>query len=321
MQGKQNNIELSKDSSIFIAGHKGLVGSTVVKNFNSKGFNNLILRTRNEVDLLNQSQVNTFFEKENIDYVILAAAKVGGILYNQEYQADFLYENLTIASNVIHSSYQNDVKKLLYLGSSCIYPKLAKQPITEDCLLTGKLEPTNEGYALAKIAGVKLCEKYNLQYGCNFVSAMPTNLYGPGDNFHPSHSHVIPGLLNRFHKAKLNNEARVSIWGSGEPKREFMHVEDLAEAIFYVLKNYRETSPINLGSGDECSIAELAMMIKEVTDFKGGIVFDSTKPDGTMRKILDSSRIRDLGWSPKYKIKEGLEKTYRWALENKALDN
>jgi GDP-L-fucose synthase len=262
--------------------------------------------------------VDAFFEEQSIDYVIVAAAKVGGILYNKRSQADFLYENMMISANTIWSAKRHGVKKLVFLGSSCIYPKLSPQPIKEEYLLSGPLEPTNEGYAIAKIAGLKLCEKMREQYGCNFVSAMPTNLYGPGDNFHPENSHVIPALMRRIHEAKEENSPAVTIWGTGQPKREFLHVEDLAEAIYFVMQNYDESETINIGTGHDCKIIELAELMRDIVGYKGDIVLDPAKPDGTPRKVLDVSKIRSLGWKPKYSLRDGLESTYTWALETNA---
>ena len=299
-----------------MAGHRGLVGSAIVRHLNQQGYKNVITKNRGELDLLNQPEVDKFFKENRIDYVFLAAAKVGGILFNQRFQADFLYENLAIGSNVIHAAANHGVEKLLYLGSSCIYPKNCPQPIKEEYLLTGPLEATNEGYALAKIAGLKLCEKYQQQYGKRFISAMPTNLYGPGDNFHPDHSHVIPGMMRRFHEAKLNNAKEVVIWGTGSPKREFLHVDDLAEGLIMLMKKYEGPQTINIGTGKDGTILELAQMLKEIVGFRGEIVLDSTKPDGTPRKVLDVSRIRSLGWEPSLTLKEGLEKTYRWTQDN-----
>lgn len=305
---------MEKDSNIFIAGHLGLVGSNVVKNLQSKGFTNIITRDRSDLDLLDQSAVNRFFAENKIDYALIAAAKVGGILYNQSYQADFLYENVMIAANIIHAAHIHEVKKLLFLGSSCIYPKLAEQPITEKALLTGPLEPTNEGYALAKITGLKLCEKYMRQYGRCFISAMPTNLYGPGDNFHPDHSHVIPGMMRRFHRAKLENLPEVVIWGSGKPQREFLHVEDLAEALYILMESYEEDSTINVGTGIDLSILELAELMKSTVGFEGKITLDPSKPDGMLRKVLNVDRIKALGWEPRFSLEEGLRQTYAWAV-------
>ena len=304
------------ESAIYVAGHRGLVGSAIVRHLNQQGYKNVITKNRGELDLLNQPEVDKFFKENRIDYVFLAAAKVGGILFNQRFQADFLYENLAIGSNVIHAAANHGVEKLLYLGSSCIYPKNCPQPIKEEYLLTGPLEATNEGYALAKIAGLKLCEKYQQQYGKRFISAMPTNLYGPGDNFHPDHSHVIPGMMRRFHEAKLNNAKEVVIWGTGSPKREFLHVDDLAEGLIMLMKKYEGPQTINIGTGKDGTILELAQMLKEIVGFRGEIVLDSTKPDGTPRKVLDVSRIRSLGWEPSLTLKEGLEKTYRWTQDN-----
>lgn len=310
---------MNKEDRIYVAGHRGLVGSAIVRCLLRHGFNNILTIPHAEADLTNQAAVDEIFKKNKVDYCILAAAKVGGILYNSTYQADFLYENLMMASNVIKAAAQNDVKKLLFLGSSCIYPKLAPQPIKEEYLLTGQLEPTNEGYALAKIAGLKLCEKFRQQYNKNFVSVMPTNLYGEGDNFHPENSHVIPGLMNRFHQAKLNNAETVTIWGSGKPRREFLYVDDLAEAVLVALESYNEASTLNIGTGEDISILEVAQMVKEAVGYQGEILTDPSKPDGTPRKVLDVSRIKALGWEPKYNLMQGLKVAYSWALENKVL--
>jgi len=308
---------------IFVAGHKGMVGSAIVRLLNDQDAK-IITKDRTELDLLNQGSVQNFFEHEKIDQVYLAAAKVGGIHANNNYPADFIYENLMVQTNVIHSAFLNGVKKLLFLGSSCIYPKYANQPMKEEELLAGKLEPTNEPYAIAKIAGIKMCESYNRQYsksnGIDYRSIMPTNLYGPGDNYHPENSHVIPGLIYRFYKAKISNLESVTIWGTGTPKREFLYVDDLAQASIHVMnldkKIYdeqisSESSHINVGSGKELSIKELAETIKEVIDFKGRINFDSNKPDGSSRKLLNSERINKLGFNPKTDLKEGLIKTYK----------
>ncbi|RME58860.1 MAG: GDP-L-fucose synthase [Candidatus Dadabacteria bacterium] len=310
---------MEKDALIYIAGHKGLVGSAVCRNLKAKGYRNLLTASRAELDLSRQADVEAFFKQNRIDYVIVAAAKVGGILYNSRYQVEFLYENLMIGANVIRAAAENSVKKLLYLGSSCIYPRLSPQPIKEEYLLTGPLEPTNEGYALAKIAGLKLCEKYFKQYGKSFIAAMPTNLYGPGDNYHPEHSHVIPGLLRRFHEAKINRAKEVVVWGSGKVRREFLYVDDLAEALYILLEKYEEPEIINIGTGEDITIYDLAKTIKKVTGFDGRIVFDTSKPDGMPRKVLDVSKIKSLGWAPRYSLEEGLRASYRWALENKVL--
>jgi GDP-L-fucose synthase len=308
---------------IFVAGHKGMVGSAIVRLLNDQDAK-IITKDRTELDLLNQASVQKFFENEKIDQVYLAAAKVGGIHANNNYPADFIYENLMVQTNVIHSAFLNGVKKLLFLGSSCIYPKYANQPMKEDELLAGKLEPTNEPYAIAKIAGIKMCESYNRQYskshGIDYRSTMPTNLYGPGDNYHPENSHVIPGLIYRFHKAKINNLESVTIWGTGRPKREFLYVDDMAQASIYVMnldkKIYNKqitslSSHINVGSGKELTIKELAETIKEVVNFKGKINFDPSKPDGSSRKLLNSDRINKLGFMPKINLKDGLIKTYQ----------
>ena len=304
------------DSTIFVAGHRGLVGSALVTRLKEHGYKNVLCRNRGELELLDQQAVNKFFKENRIDYVLLAAAKVGGILFNQRAQADFLYENLVIATNIMHAAANNGVEKLLYLGSSCIYPKNCPQPIKEEYLLSGPLEPSNEGYALAKIAGLKLCEKFQTQYGKRFISAMPTNLYGPGDNFHPNHSHVIPGMMRRFHEAKISGAKEVVIWGTGSPRREFLHVEDLAEGLITLMKRYEDSKTINIGTGQDCTILELAEMIKEVVGFKGEITLDTSKPDGTPRKVLDVSRISALGWKATIDLKEGLDRTYRWTQEN-----
>jgi GDP-L-fucose synthase len=307
---------MQKNASIYIAGHRGLVGSNLKQLFEQRGYSKILAPARSELDLLDQQAVVKFFEQERPEYAIICAAKVGGILFNNKYQADFLYENVLLAANVVHAAHLSGVKKLLFLGSSCIYPRQATQPIREESLLTGPLEPTNEGYALAKIVGLKLCEKYRNQYGRNFISAMPTNLYGPGDNFHPDHSHVIPGMMRRFHEAKINDAKQVTIWGSGSPMREFLYITDLAEALFLLMERYEEAETINVGTGQDVSISELAVLMKEVTGFQGEIVYDRSKPDGMMRKVLDVSRINSLGWKPRISLKEGLNKTYSWAVEN-----
>ena len=307
---------MEKDAVIYVAGARGLVGSNIVEDLSRRGYSNILTAPRQELDLLNQADVNAFFDKNKIDYVFFAAARVGGIYANSTYPADFLYENLMVSANVIHAAARTNVKKLLYLGSSCIYPKFAEQPIEESSLLTGPLEFTNEGYAIAKIAGLKLCEKYQIQYKRRFISVMPTNLYGPGDSFHPENSHVLPGLMRRFHEAKVQGNKEVVMWGTGTPRREFLHVQDLAAAVHMLMEKYEEPTTINVGSGDDLPIAELASMMKEVVGFKGEIVHDTTKPDGTPRKLLDIGKIRKLGWEPKITLRDGLASTYKWAVEN-----
>jgi GDP-L-fucose synthase len=306
---------VKKDSKIYVAGHRGMVGSAIVRNLQANGFTNLILRTSSEVDLRDQKAVQSFFEKEKPEYVFLAAAKVGGILANKTYPAEFLYDNLLIEANVIHSAYLAEVTKLLFLGSSCIYPKLAPQPLKEEYLLSGYLESTNEAYAIAKIAGIKLCESYRKQYGCNFISAMPTNLYGPNDNYDLEKSHVLPALIRKFHEAKANNSPVVTLWGTGSPRREFLHVDDLAEACVFLMKNYNEELFVNIGSGSDVTIKELAEIIKVTTGFEGSISWDTSKPDGTPRKLMDSLRIHKMGWEPKIDLNTGISKTYKEFLQ------
>lgn len=303
---------MEKSSKIFVAGHRGMVGSAIVRKLEQEGFTNIITRTSAELDLRNQEAVHAFFEKERPEYVFLAAAKVGGILANNTYRAEFLYDNLLMESNIIHAAYKNEVKKLLFLGSSCIYPKLAPQPLKEEHLLTGLLEPTNEPYAIAKIAGIKLCEAYRDQYGCNFIAAMPTNLYGPGDNYHLQNSHVIPAMIRKFHEAKVNSAATVEIWGTGTPLREFMYADDMAAACFFLMQEYNEKLFVNVGTGEEITIKDLALLIKEVTGFAGTIQFDTSKPDGTPRKLMDSSRLHALGWKHTTSLRDGLAKAYRF---------
>jgi GDP-L-fucose synthase len=305
------------DSKIFIAGHHGMVGSAIWRTLERKGYLNLIGKSSKELDLRNQRDVSLFFEKEKPDYVFLAAAKVGGILANNNFPGEFLYDNLMIESNIIHSSYLAGVKKLLFLGSSCIYPKFAQQPIQEGSLLSGVLEPTNEAYAVAKIAGIKLCQTYNKQYGCNFISAMPTNLYGLGDNYHPNNSHVLPALIRRFHEAKVNCEKEVTIWGTGKPLREFMFSDDLAEACYFLMEHYNNPEIINVGTGEELSIIELANLVKRIIGFNGVIRMDISKPDGTPRKLLDSNRLRDLGFKHKVSLEEGILLAYHDFLSSK----
>lgn len=301
---------MDKKSKIYVAGHRGMVGSGIVRKLESEGFTNLILKTSTELNLIEQNAVDRFFETEKPDYVFLAAAKVGGIQANNIYRGEFLYENLMIEANVIHASHIYKVKKLLFLGSSCIYPKMADQPIIEDSLLTGKLEQTNEPYAIAKIAGLKLCETYRHQYNTDFISAMPTNLYGPNDNYNLNNSHVLPALIRKFHMAKVNNEPSVEIWGTGEPLREFLHVDDLADACLFLMKNYSEEKVINIGYGYDVSIKELASIVKDIVGFDGEMEFDVSKPDGTPRKLMSSQRINDLGWKAKIDLKNGIKRTY-----------
>lgn len=317
---------MDKGARIYVAGHRGLVGSAIVRRLQADGFDNLVMRTSGELDLRNQAAVADFFHKEKPEYVFLAAAKVGGIVANNSFPAEFIYDNLMIQTNVIHHAWLNGVKKLLFLGSTCIYPKLAPQPIKEEYLLTGPLEPTNEAYAIAKIAGIKMCQSYNRQYGTRFISAMPTNLYGPNDNFDLETSHVLPALIRKFHEAKIAQAESVTIWGTGSPYREFLHVDDLADASMFLMTLPEERcrsllipgpqSPvpalINIGSGEEVTIRELALRIKEIVGFAGELVFDSTKPDGTPRKLSDVSRIHALGWMHRIGLAEGLQQTYKW---------
>jgi len=312
---------VEKNAKIFVAGHNGMVGSAIVRLLKTKGYTNLVLVTSKEVDLCNQKLVDDFFEKNKPEYVFLAAAKVGGILANNTYRADFLYDNLMIASNVIHAAHQHKVKKLLFLGSSCIYPKLAPQPLKEEYLLTGELEPTNEPYAIAKIAGIKLCETYRDQFGCNFISAMPTNLYGPNDNYHLQNSHVLPALIKKFYLAKKNNAENVEIWGTGEALREFLYVDDLAEACLHLMLNYNEKQFINVGSGKEISIKNLALLVKKIVGFEGELVFDTTKPNGTPRKLMDVSKLNNAGWSYTTELEAGIKLAYKDALSNGLLDS
>jgi GDP-L-fucose synthase len=307
--------QISKDSKVFVAGHRGLVGSHLTAKLQELGFRNLLLKHRSELDLTNQEQVNKYFKSERPDIVYIAAGKVGGIVANQNEPAEFLYQNIMIAANVMSAAATYGTKKLLYLGSSCIYPKMAEQPIKESSLLTSTLEKTNEGYALAKIAGVKMCEYYRKQYNKNFISAMPCNLYGPRDNFHPENSHVIPGMMRRFHNAVIAGDEQVVIWGTGNVFREFLHVQDLAAALPFLMEHYESGETINVGSGQEMSIRELAESMAKVVGFKGKLVFDASKPDGTPRKIMDNSKIAALGWVPKISFLEGLAETYKWAVE------
>ena len=301
---------MEKESKIYVAGHRGLAGSAIVRRLKAEGFENLVVRTSSELDLRDQKAVAAFFEEEKPEYVFLAAAKVGGINANNLYPATFIYDNLCIQNNVIHQSYVNGVTKLLFLGSSCIYPKMSPQPIKEEYLLSGYLEPTNDAYAIAKIAGIKMCQSYHKQYGCNFISAMPTNLYGPGDNYDLKNSHVLPALLRKFHEAKLNNEPTVTVWGTGKPRREFMHVDDLAAAALFLMENYDEPGIINIGTGEDLPIGELAKLIQKITGYEGEIVFDTSMPDGTFQKLLDVSKLKGLGWRPKIPFEEGVKSTY-----------
>ena len=312
---------MNSQSRIFVAGHRGLVGSAIVRKLQREGHANVVTRTRAELDLTDQAAVRAFFRRERPEFVFLAAARVGGILANATHQADFLYENLAIAANVIRAAADHDTEKLLFLGSSCIYPRDAAQPMREEALLTGPLEATNEGYAIAKIAGLKLCEYYQRQYGKRFISAMPTNLYGPWDNFHPDQSHVIPGMMRRFHEAAAAEFPEVVVWGSGAPRREFLHVDDLADALYLLMQRYEEPGFVNVGTAEDCTIAELAGTMAEVVGYEGKIVFDRSKPDGTPRKLLDVSRIAALGWRARIALAEGLRGTYRWALEQGVFAN
>jgi GDP-L-fucose synthase len=300
---------MNKKDKIYIAGSNGMVGSGIIRKLQQEGFTNLIFHTSKDLDLRNQLAVKTFFENEKPDYVILAAAKVGGIFANNKYRAEFIYDNLMIESNVIHFSYVNNVKKLLFLGSSCIYPKFASQPLKEEYLLSGFLEFTNQPYAIAKIAGIEMCDSYRDQYGCNFISAMPTNLYGTNDNYHPMNSHVLPALIRKIILAKKNKEQTVTIWGTGKPFREFLHVDDLADACLFLINNFNDKGPINVGFGEEISIENLAIMIAKIVDYHGDLIYDTSKPDGTPRKIMDITKIKNLGWSPKTMLYDGVSKT------------
>jgi len=302
---------MNKNAKIYVAGHRGMVGSAIIRALKNRGYSNIITKASSEVDLRNQAAVNEFFSDEKPEYVYLAAAKVGGIQANNTYRAEFLYDNLMIAANVIHAAYLHNVTKLLFLGSSCIYPKFAEQPIKESSLLTGPLEPTNEPYAIAKITGIKLCQEYSHQYGCNFISAMPTNLYGPNDNYDLQNSHVLPALIRKFHEAKLQGQKSVEIWGSGTPKREFLHVDDLAEGCLFLMDNYQESEHVNIGSGKDISILELAELIKEIVGFKGELVFDFSKPDGSPRKLMDVSKLREMGWQYSIELEKGISAVYQ----------
>ncbi|WP_295672747.1 GDP-L-fucose synthase [uncultured Mucilaginibacter sp.] len=302
---------MDRSARIYIAGHRGMVGSAIHRKLEKEGFSNFITRTSANLDLRDQRQVADFFELEKPDYVFLAAAKVGGIMANNIYRAEFLYDNLQIQNNVIHNAYLNNVKKLMFLGSSCIYPKMAPQPLKEEYLLTGPLEHTNEPYAIAKIAGIKMCDAYRDQYGCNFISVMPTNLYGYNDNYHPQNSHVLPALIRRFHEAKEQNAPAVTIWGTGSPKREFLFADDLADACYYLMQNFDEAGLVNIGTGQDVTIKDLALLIKKIVGYEGEINFDSSKPDGTPRKLMDVSKLHDKGWQHKIELKEGISLAYQ----------
>jgi len=311
---------MEKEAKIYIAGHRGMVGSAIMRKLEKEGFTNFITRNSADLDLRNQQAVADFFEQEKPDYVFLAAAKVGGIVANNTYRAEFLYDNLQIQNNVIHSSYLNGVKKLMFLGSSCIYPKMAPQPLKEDYLLTGTLEETNEPYAIAKIAGIKMCDAYRSQFGCNYISVMPTNLYGYNDNYHPQNSHVLPAMIRRFHEAKEQGATSVTIWGTGSPKREFLFADDLAAACFYLMENYNESGLVNIGTGEDLSIKELAELVKETVGFEGTIDFDTSKPDGTPRKLMDVSKLHSQGWKHTIDLPEGVSLAYQDFLSKHAVN-
>lgn len=306
---------MDKKSKIYVAGHNGMVGSAIIRNLKENGYTNLIGESSKDLNLINQKDVELYFQKEKPEYVFLAAAKVGGIKANETYPAEFLYNNLMITSNIIHSAYKSNIKKLLFLGSSCIYPKIISQPIKEEYLLTGLLEPTNEAYAIAKIAGIELCKFYRKQYGCNFISVMPTNLYGINDNFDLETSHVMPALIRKFHEAKLKKENNVVIWGTGKPRREFLYVDDLADACVFLMKNYSDEQHINIGVGEDIAIAELAEIIKKVVNYNGKIIYDLEKPDGTPKKLLDTTKLSNMGWRHTTNLQEGIENVYKWYLE------
>lgn len=306
---------MRKQSKIYVAGHQGLVGSAIVRKLLAEGYEHLFLRTKAELNLLCQSAVEAFFESEKPEYVFLAAAKVGGILANKTEKADFIYENLQIQNNIVHSAWKNSVTKLLFLGSSCIYPKMCVQPIKEEYLMTGPLEETNDAYALAKIAGIKMCQSYNAQYGMNFISVMPTNLYGPNDNFDLESSHVLPAMIRKFHEAKLAGSPQVTLWGTGTPRREFLHVDDLADAAVYLMRNYNDSEIVNIGTGEDVTIKELAELIRKEVGYEGEIAWDTTKPDGTPRKWLDVSKLHALGWKHSIALQDGIRGTYSWYLD------
>ena len=310
---------MEKNAKIYVAGHRGLVGSAIVRALKKQGYENIITKTHKELDLIDQKAVAEFFKTEKPDYVFQAAAKVGGILANSRYKAEFIYQNLQIQNNIIHNSYLNGVKKLLFLGSSCIYPKLCPQPIKEEYLLSGYLEETNDAYAIAKITGLMMCRSYNAQYGTNYISAMPTNLYGINDNFNPETSHVLPALIRKFHEAKVNKSPTVTVWGTGKVLREFLFVDDLADALVFMMNNYTDNIHANVGTGEDISIAQLADIVKKVIGYEGEIVYDSSKPDGTPRKLLDMSKLHGMGWKAKTSLEEGIKKTYQWVLDNNIL--
>ncbi len=307
---------MEQGARIYVAGHKGLVGSAIMEKLKREGYDNLIYHTSAELDLRRQDRVEAFFSERKPEFVFLTAARVGGIQANNRYSAEFIYDNLMIQTNVIHAAYQNGVKKLLFTGSTCIYPKYAEQPLKEEYLLTGKLEETNEAYAIAKIAGIKMCQHYNKQYGTNYIAVMPTNLYGPGDNFDLETAHVLPALLRKFHEAKDNGQEEVVIWGTGKPRREFLYINDLADALFYLMKNCNGNGIVNIGTGEDISIKGLALLIKKITGYPGRITFDTSKPDGTPRKLVDVSRLNKIGWKPYTGLKDGIKKTYQWYRDN-----
>ncbi|GAA3948377.1 NAD-dependent epimerase/dehydratase family protein [Chitinophaga oryziterrae] len=301
---------MQQQDKIYVAGHRGMVGSAIVRRLQRDGYNNIVTRSSGELDLRSQEATSAFFAEEQPDYVFLAAAKVGGIVANNTYRAEFIYENLTIQNNVIHYAYKNDVKKLMFLGSSCIYPKMAPQPLKEEYLLTGLLEPTNEPYAIAKIAGIKMCDAYRAQYGCNFISVMPTNLYGPNDNYDLNNSHVLPALLRKFHEAKVKQSPEVVIWGTGTPLREFLHADDMADACFYLMQQYNEEGLVNIGVGHDISIGDLARLIKGIVGYEGNLIFDTSKPDGTPRKLMDVTKLHSFGWKARIELEEGIRQVY-----------
>lgn len=302
---------MDKTAKIYVAGHRGMVGSAILRELQNQGFKNIVTRTSKDLDLKDQDAVSRFFQSEKPEYVFMAAAKVGGIHANNVYRAEFLYDNLMIQNNVIHQSYVHKVKKLLFLGSSCIYPKLAEQPLVEESLLSGHLEPTNEPYAIAKITGIKMCEAYRDQYGCNFISAMPTNLYGPNDNYHPENSHVLPAMIRKFHEAKVQNKPNVELWGDGSPMREFLYADDLANALVYLMLNYNDKQFVNVGYGSDVTIQELAEKVSNIIGYKGGVIWDKTKPNGTPRKLMDSGKLFATGWRPKTNLEDGINSAYQ----------